>query len=318
MHAAGRDDKVNDPRSSTTTPEKLLALRGGARRPRRARSSTAPSGREALRVLLTRRVRGHPARRNMPGMDGFETAALIRQRKSSEHTPIIFVTAYSDDTHASARLFARRGGLHPRAGRPGGPARRRSRVFVELFRKTAQVRAQAGPSSDARTQLQRLTRGLARDQLRAVARGRCSRSSTSLARDILGAHQAVAVAAARSEERNRRAHRGLAVAALRGGGARRPSCATRPLFAPFSPRRRRRSGCAGREPGIGDSWKSLPRERPRRRGWGGWPRRSRRATGRPIGLLHVLDKRRRRLRREEDEAILTQLAQMTSSRSRTS
>ncbi len=34
---------------------------------------------------------------NMPEMDGFETAALIRERKRSEHTPIIFVTAFNDD-----------------------------------------------------------------------------------------------------------------------------------------------------------------------------------------------------------------------------
>src|SRR5207302_5520526 len=31
----------------------------------------------------------------MPEMDGFETAALIRQRPRLERTPIIFVTAYS-------------------------------------------------------------------------------------------------------------------------------------------------------------------------------------------------------------------------------
>ena len=37
----------------------------------------------------------------MPGMDGFETASLIRQRKNTEHTPIIFVTAFGDDTHAA-------------------------------------------------------------------------------------------------------------------------------------------------------------------------------------------------------------------------
>ncbi|HEY3119653.1 MAG TPA: response regulator, partial [Vicinamibacteria bacterium] len=39
---------------------------------------------------------------NMPGMDGFETAQLIRQRKNTEKTPIIFFTALSDtDTHVS-------------------------------------------------------------------------------------------------------------------------------------------------------------------------------------------------------------------------
>ena len=32
----------------------------------------------------------------MPEMDGFETAQLIRQRKRSAHTPIIFITAHGD------------------------------------------------------------------------------------------------------------------------------------------------------------------------------------------------------------------------------
>ena len=36
----------------------------------------------------------------MPGMDGFETASMIRQRNSSRYTPIIFVTALGDEMHA--------------------------------------------------------------------------------------------------------------------------------------------------------------------------------------------------------------------------
>ena len=34
---------------------------------------------------------------NMPDIDGFETAALIRQYKRSAHTPIIFITSYADE-----------------------------------------------------------------------------------------------------------------------------------------------------------------------------------------------------------------------------
>ena len=34
----------------------------------------------------------------MPGLDGFETAALIKQRERTRHIPIIFVTAVSKDT----------------------------------------------------------------------------------------------------------------------------------------------------------------------------------------------------------------------------
>src|SRR3954470_24333431 len=57
----------------------------------------AHSGRDALRCILAQEFAVILLVVNMPGMDGFEAAQLIRQRKSSEHTPIIFVTAYSDE-----------------------------------------------------------------------------------------------------------------------------------------------------------------------------------------------------------------------------
>jgi signal transduction histidine kinase/DNA-binding response OmpR family regulator len=37
----------------------------------------------------------------MPEMDGYETAALIRRRKKSAHTPIIFITAYADEVQTA-------------------------------------------------------------------------------------------------------------------------------------------------------------------------------------------------------------------------
>src|SRR5438552_15314774 len=61
----------------------------------------AYSGREALRALLNNDFAVILLDVNMPGMDGFETAALIRARKNSEHIPIIFVTAFGDEDHAS-------------------------------------------------------------------------------------------------------------------------------------------------------------------------------------------------------------------------
>jgi len=62
----------------------------------------ATSGKDALRCLLNHDFAVILLDVNMPGMDGFETAYLIRQRKSSEHTPIIFVTGISDtETHVS-------------------------------------------------------------------------------------------------------------------------------------------------------------------------------------------------------------------------
>ena len=80
------------------------------------------SGAEALRRLLTEDFAVILLDVNMPDMDGFETAALIRQRKRSEHTPIIFLTAFPDDTLRRPRLFAGRGRLHSYAGRARGVA----------------------------------------------------------------------------------------------------------------------------------------------------------------------------------------------------
>ncbi len=53
----------------------------------------ANSGEEALKSLLHEDVAVILMDVNMPGLNGFETAALIRQRPRSAHTPIIFVTA---------------------------------------------------------------------------------------------------------------------------------------------------------------------------------------------------------------------------------
>lgn len=55
------------------------------------------SGEEALQLLLEREFAVILLDVNMPGMSGHETAALIRQRRKSRHTPIIFVTAFADD-----------------------------------------------------------------------------------------------------------------------------------------------------------------------------------------------------------------------------
>ena len=60
---------------------------------------TARSGREALRRLLEQEFAVILLDVNMPDMDGLETAALIRRRHQTRHTPIIFVTAFDDERH---------------------------------------------------------------------------------------------------------------------------------------------------------------------------------------------------------------------------
>lgn len=57
----------------------------------------ADSGEEALRVLLRHDVAVIMLDVHMPGMDGFHTADLIRQRRATKTIPIIFMTAFGDE-----------------------------------------------------------------------------------------------------------------------------------------------------------------------------------------------------------------------------
>lgn len=63
---------------------------------------TAASGMEALRQLLSQDFAVILLDVNMPIMDGFETARIIRSRLSSQHLQIIFITA--EALAANARL----------------------------------------------------------------------------------------------------------------------------------------------------------------------------------------------------------------------
>src|SRR5947209_12617741 len=79
----------------------------------------------------------------MPGMDGFETAALIRERKRSQHTPIIFLTAYESDDLQMFKGYSL--GAVDYIRKPIVPEILRSKaaVFVDIFRKTEEVKRQA-------------------------------------------------------------------------------------------------------------------------------------------------------------------------------
>lgn len=100
---------------------------------------TVTSGREALRRLLHEEFAVILLDVNMPDLDGFETAALIRQRKRSEHTPIIFVTAWGDEANASHGYSL---GAVDYILTPVVPEilRAKVRVFVDLFQKNEQLK----------------------------------------------------------------------------------------------------------------------------------------------------------------------------------
>src|SRR2546427_5562679 len=116
----------------------------------------AASGREALRHLLTRDFAVILLDVRMPVMDGFETAALIRQRPRSEHTPIIFVTAFPDETHV-ARGYSLKAVDYIFTPVVPDVLRTKVSVFVDLFRMTAQVRRQADCLRQRAAQLHRLS-----------------------------------------------------------------------------------------------------------------------------------------------------------------
>ncbi len=99
----------------------------------------ANSGKEALRYLLNNDFAVILLDVKMPDMDGFETAALIRERERSRHTPILFVTAHKDDEHLFRGYYA---GAVDFLYKPINPEVLRSKVsvFVELSRKNEQLR----------------------------------------------------------------------------------------------------------------------------------------------------------------------------------
>ena len=114
----------------------------------------ATSGKEALRCLLHQDFAVILLDVNMPGMDGFETALLIRQRRNSEHTPIIFVTGISDtETHVSRGYSL---GAVDYILTPVLPEVLRTKVsvFVELFKKTEQLKRHAERLRQAHDELE--------------------------------------------------------------------------------------------------------------------------------------------------------------------
>jgi signal transduction histidine kinase len=102
----------------------------------------AASGRSALRHLLERDFALILLDVQMPGMDGFETARLVRSRRRSRHIPIVFITAYSRDDDDVQRAYAL--GAVDFLFKPIVPEvlRAKAQVFVELQQRTAEVKAQ--------------------------------------------------------------------------------------------------------------------------------------------------------------------------------
>jgi PAS domain S-box-containing protein len=104
---------------------------------------TANSGEAALRQLLKGEFAVILLDVFMPGLDGYETARLIRGRHQTKHIPIIFLSAVNKETEHLMRGYAM--GAVDYVFKPVEPIVLRSKVavFVDLFNMTREVRRKA-------------------------------------------------------------------------------------------------------------------------------------------------------------------------------
>lgn len=122
-------------------PKNLLALETILNDPA-YRLVRAGSGREALRSLLDEDFAMIVLDVNMPVMDGFETAELIREHERFRHLPIIFVTGEEKNDYQIFKGYSV--GAVDYILKPVVPEILRAKVavFADLFKKTRELEAQ--------------------------------------------------------------------------------------------------------------------------------------------------------------------------------
>ncbi|MBW4442856.1 MAG: response regulator [Plectolyngbya sp. WJT66-NPBG17] len=115
----------------------------------------ASSGEEALRCLLNRDFAVILLDVQMPGIDGFETADLIRSRTRSQHTPIIFLTAFDASEQGVFKGYSL--GAVDYLIKPINSEILVSKVavFVDLFKKTAAVKQHTAQLTAMNAELRR-------------------------------------------------------------------------------------------------------------------------------------------------------------------
>ncbi|HSO02028.1 MAG TPA: response regulator, partial [Gaiellaceae bacterium] len=120
-------------------PENLLALEA-ILEPLGQELVRAESGEEALRRLLVDEYAAILLDVQMPGMDGFQTAELIKGRERTRHVPILFLTAISKDAEHVFRGYS--SGAVDYLMKPFDPQILRAKVsvFIDLWQKTVELR----------------------------------------------------------------------------------------------------------------------------------------------------------------------------------
>ncbi|WP_437952058.1 ATP-binding protein [Sorangium sp. So ce296] len=104
---------------------------------------TAASGKDALLRILSEDFAVILLDVRLPDIDGFEVASLVKQRERSRHTPIIFLTAATDDLSAIYRAYAVGGVDYLLKPLEPEVVQAKVAVFVELHRRGEQIKEQA-------------------------------------------------------------------------------------------------------------------------------------------------------------------------------
>lgn len=135
---------------------------------------TASSGLEALRYLLQEEFAVILLDVQMPELDGFETARLIRERDRTRHTPIIFLTAINTDRTHVTRGYSL--GAVDYLFKPLDPEILKAKVasFVELARKNRELEREIRQRELAEEQVRALNQRL---EERVAERTRALRSA---------------------------------------------------------------------------------------------------------------------------------------------
>jgi two-component system sensor histidine kinase/response regulator len=142
-------------------PDNLMAL-AAVLEPLDADLVPARSGEEALRHLLGEDFAVIVLDVQMPVLDGFETASLIKQRERTRHIPLVFLTAISGEPEHHLRGYEV--GAVDYVYKPFAPQilRAKVRVFVELWQRGATIERQRAELERRLGDLDRANAALAR------------------------------------------------------------------------------------------------------------------------------------------------------------
>jgi serine phosphatase RsbU (regulator of sigma subunit)/CheY-like chemotaxis protein len=300
-------------------PENLTALEA-VLSPLGHQVLTAGSGEEALKQLLRHDVALIVLDVQMPGMNGFETAARIKERQRTQDVPIIFLTAHSTDVVHAMQGFAH--GAVDYVTKPFDPDLLQAKVgvFLELHEKTEILRRQSrllASRLDQRFEVEA-------KKLRKLADAAVVINSTlsldeillvinESAREVIGAHQSeTLITEARDVPRS--THSRSVSARYAGRADERPGGDLADLAALYGVVWERNEPVRMAKKEIADNLAArgvfdVPPGNPMLEGWLAVPLTGR--TGRTLGLIQVADKVEGDFT-EADEVVLLQLAQLAA------